>query len=97
MRVTREQIEARIERVEYLRVQQTGTLCFITLDNGFIESGESRCVDAAEFNEAKGREIAYNEAFENLWGYFGFMVIEDAYRADTERLRLARQVNAMAR
>ncbi|MFD1555752.1 Gp49 family protein [Paraburkholderia silviterrae] len=87
--VTREHIEARIATVEYIYTDHAITLCFITLDNGFIESGESRCIDPADFSEARGREIAYTEAFENLWGYFGFMAMEDAHRDRAKMLRQA--------
>lgn len=80
MKITREQIEARIAGVEYIVTHGRMTLCFITLDNGFVQSGESCCVDAAEFNSDTGRKLAYDKAFDELWKLYGFMAREDAYR-----------------
>jgi hypothetical protein len=89
MKITREQIEARIKGVEYIVTHGRMTLCFITLDNGFIESGESVCIDAAEFNSETGRQIAYDDAFDQLWGYFGFVAMEDAHRSKAAPQQIA--------
>lgn len=89
MKITREQIEARIESVEYIVTHETLTLCFITLDNTFVQSGESRCIAAADFNAVKGQQVAYEDAFDKLWPYFGFMAREDAHRQGKQPQQLA--------
>lgn len=80
MKITREQIEDRISSVEYIVTHGTLTLCFIQLDNGFVQSGESRCIDPKTFSSATGQQLAYDAAFDQLWPYFGFMAREVAHR-----------------
>lgn len=81
MKVTQEQIEARIKDVEYFMLgESTVMICQITLDNGYSTTGKSACVDPLEFNEAIGQEIAYNNAFDQLWPLFGFLLAEQIYR-----------------
>jgi hypothetical protein len=89
--ITRERIEARIESVEYIVTTRTMALCFLTLDNGFVQSGESPSVDPAEFDRTRSMQLAYEDAFDKLWPYFGFMACEDRHREAIERQR-AQQV-----
>lgn len=79
------EIESRISNVYYERPSHkigndTITLCYIELDNGFSVLGTSATVDADKFDEQKGREIAYENAFEQLWQLFGFLEVEQRYR-----------------
>lgn len=81
-RITREYIQDRIEDVSYLilPLDRRCTVCQITLDNGFTVRGESICVDPDNFEEKVGRKVAYDNAFQQLWKLFGFMLTEDLYR-----------------
>jgi hypothetical protein len=76
---TRAQIEARVVVVEYVK-RGTKTLCFLTLDNGWEQSGESDCVDPAKYNEDRGADIAFEDAIDQLWPLLGFLEKEDLYR-----------------
>lgn len=87
MPITREQIEARIETVEYVAARDKLTLCSVTLDNGFIVSGEASCIDPAEFNSSVSQRMAYEDAVDKLWTYLGFMAREDAHRDQLDRRR----------
>lgn len=80
MKITKEQIEARIKGVEYEVTHGRLTFCIVTLDNGFLVTGQSCCVEVADFNEDTGRKMAYDDAFDQLWPYFGFLTKEDAFR-----------------
>lgn len=71
--LTKEKIESHIADVEYQRFGKTGTLCVITLCNGYTVTGESRCIDPEIFHEGTGENIAYENAFEKLWGILGYV------------------------
>lgn len=49
------------------------TLCLITLTNGWVEVGYSACVDAAAYDEALGRELAYKAAYKKVMDKLAFM------------------------
>ena len=50
--------------------------CRIVLDNEFSVSGESACVNAANYNQQIGEKIAYENAFRQLWPLFDFLLAE---------------------
>lgn len=76
-RVHVEDIEQRIASIAYQVLDGTTvTICSITLDNGFSVRGESACVDPANFNTAIGEKYAYENAFEKLWPFLGFLLAE---------------------
>lgn len=52
----------------------TVTVCCLTLENGFNSIGESACVSPHNFNAAKGREIARDNAKEKLWVLEGYLL-----------------------
>lgn len=82
-RVTKEGIKARIEEAFFTKIGLTLTHCRIVLDNGFSVSGESACVNAANYNEEIGNKIAYDNAFAKLWQLYGFLLAENNLRART--------------
>ncbi len=82
MKVTEEQMKARIRYVDYvLHKGTTLTTCTIQLDNSFTVVGESACVDQSLFNKQIGEELAYEDAFRKLWPLFGFLLAEDRWRS----------------
>lgn len=88
MKITIEQVKARIVETEYQLTHDTLTLCFATLDNGFVIVGKSACIDPHEFNGEIGRKVAYDDAVDQLWPYLGFLAVEDAYRAHQQIVQL---------
>ena len=75
--VTLEQIEKRIVKKEFYRHGNTTlTICILTLDNGFTVTGESACVDPANFSAEIGEQIAYENAREKIWALEGYLLIE---------------------
>lgn len=70
-RVTKESIEARIAEVDYQTLILCGKkfmYCAIKMDNGFVVVGKpSVCIDAANWREEIGREVSYDNTFEELW------------------------------
>ncbi|MCW6831681.1 Gp49 family protein [Salmonella enterica] len=55
------------------------TLCIIILENGFKVEGVSACVDPANYDESKGRECAYENAFNKIWELEGYMLRQALY------------------
>lgn len=70
--LTKEDLEKQIKDVQYVRFAETGTLCAIVLTNGYTVTGTSSCIDPANFNEEIGKEIAYENAFDQLWQVLGY-------------------------
>jgi hypothetical protein len=77
-RVTEEAMKKRIASVRYLRDELT-TICVITLDNGFKVIGHSTPAKAGNFNAEVGEHYAYDNAFRQLWQFFGFLLVEQSF------------------
>ena len=75
-RVTKTYIEGRIAKSEFWRWGPTLTLCKLTLDNGYVVIGKSACVNEVNYNQEIGERIAFDNAFNELWPVFGFMLAE---------------------
>jgi len=60
------------------------TICTLTLYNGFTVRGESSCVRIENFDEGVGREIAANNARDEVWKMLGFRLAERLYLEDNE-------------
>jgi hypothetical protein len=75
-RVTPEYMKSRITNTDLTRIGEKVTHCRIVLDNGFSVSGESACVNAANYNQQIGEKIAFDNAFRQLWPLFGFLLAE---------------------
>lgn len=78
-RVTEESIKAKIESVDYttLNVGDTlGTLCIITMRNGWMSTGFSAPADTRNFDAEVGKRYAYDNAFKPLWQLEGYLLRE---------------------
>lgn len=65
------------------------TICIIILENGFKVEGVSACVDPANYNEQKGRECAYENAFEKIWEVEGYLLRQAMWEKDETAKALA--------
>lgn len=52
------------------------TLCILQLRNGFVLIGKSACVNAANFDEAVGRQLAREDAVKQVWPLLGFRLAD---------------------
>lgn len=70
-RVTKELIESRIEEVDYQTVVIAGQkmmFCGIKLAGGFVQVGKPAvCIDPSNWRDEIGKQISYDNAFEDLW------------------------------
>lgn len=75
-RVTEDSIKAKIAMVEYEVVKGTGTICIITMQNGWISTGFSAPADARNFDPEVGKRYAFDNAFKPLWQLEGYLLRE---------------------
>lgn len=73
-RVTEEDIKAAIVSAQYHVVGEKTTICLLQLKNGFEVVGSSSCVDPENFDQLKGQELAYRDAFERIWELEGYVM-----------------------
>lgn len=71
-KITKEFLESEIIQIDYKRLGSKITHCTITTKSGFVFTGESACVDPADYNEDIGSKIAYDNAFHKMWMPYGF-------------------------
>ncbi len=69
-----------IDNVSYYnKPGTTHTTCYIKLKNGCIVTGESACVDPANYLQSKGEEIAYTNAKSKIWQLEGYLLMNDLF------------------
>lgn len=79
-RLTPNYIDSLIQTVRYhVFPDTTTTVCCIELPNGFTVTGDSACASPANFNAQVGREIAYRNAREKIWGHEGYLLRQRLY------------------
>lgn len=73
-KITTDDLHALISRTEYTRLEgTTKTFCHIFIgDSGFSVTGESACLNPADFDGAVGRDFAFKDAFNKLWPLEGY-------------------------
>lgn len=75
-RVTLDSMEAKIDGVQYLLVDEILTLCVLRMANGFYVVGESAPASPANFNRDLGEKFAYENAIRQLWKLEGYALRE---------------------
>lgn len=88
-KVTKEYIESRIKRVEYMPHGRSSVYCFLTLDTGWVEEGKAGAVSPENFDIEIGKRYAYDAAFKKLWPLFGFALKEQLHGLNGLRSSLA--------
>lgn len=74
-RLTPEKIDNQIKYVEYWRVPNTtSTVCAMVLQNNFVVIGKSAAASLANFDEEIGKQIAYQDAREQIWQLEGYVL-----------------------
>jgi hypothetical protein len=78
-RVTEESISAKIKNVAYMKVMNCGTLCVITMENGWVSTGFSAPASPENYDEEVGKRYAYDNAFKPLWQLEGYLLREQLF------------------
>lgn len=50
------------------------TFCVLMLRNGYTVAGHSACASPENYNEQKGRDVAREHAFEQVWPLMGYQL-----------------------
>jgi hypothetical protein len=77
-RVTETLIKDKIGSVIYLKHEHL-TICIITMENGFMVTGQSAPANASNYNAKVGQTYAYENAFKQLWVLEGYLLREILY------------------
>lgn len=82
-KVTKEDLERLVAQSKTTFTNPAGTLthCVITLPCGYTVTGESACVDPANYDKELGEKYALEQAVEKLWPLEGYLLANDIYRA----------------
>ncbi len=76
-KVTKKIIDDKICEVGYLILpNSTVTICSITMINGFHVIGKSACVDSGNFKRELGEQLAFKDAYRQLWSLEGYLLAE---------------------
>lgn len=99
-RITPGHIEDVIMGEQYIRVpNSTMTMCFLTLANGTIVTGESACASPANFDADLGEQIARADAVQKIWPLEGYLLRQRLafgqveWIADSMIAKIAHEVN----
>ena len=78
--VTLEQINSKIIKEQFFNLDGTTlTICLLTLQNGFVVTGESACASPEKFNKEIGDRIAKENAVHKIWALEGYLLKESLY------------------
>jgi len=79
-RLTPALIDAAIKSEDYhIFPGTTLTVCALTLQNGFIVTGESAAASPANFDVELGRKIARDNARNKIWAFEGYLLRQKLY------------------
>lgn len=77
-RVSLDSIKAKIIKEEYTHPVMIPhmTICLLMVSNGFVVLGKSTPADVDNFNEALGKQFAYEDAVRQLWPLEAYLLRE---------------------
>lgn len=77
-RVSLDQILKKIHHIDYYNPPRHPhfTICLITMNNGFIAIGDSAPADPLNYDEALGKQFAYENAVRKLWPLEAYALLE---------------------
>jgi hypothetical protein len=78
-RITPEDVEASIKKVEYTKLGTKMTAATVTMTNGHEVVGLAGCVNPANFDLKIGGPIALNKAKDQIWALLGYQLQEATY------------------
>ena len=71
--VTLDSIKAKVKDTQYF-VEGVLTIAICTMENGYVVTGQSACADPANFDQALGQKIAYDDAVKKMWPLEGYLL-----------------------
>ena len=81
-RLTPEIIESKIKKCEFHKLTEVLTVCVITLENGFIVTGESACASPENYDKELGEKISRMNAVGKIWTLEGYLLKQKLFEAE---------------
>jgi hypothetical protein len=78
-RITPQRVQEVIKDAQYHRLTETLTVCVLTLQNGFVVTGESACASPENYNQEIGNRVARENAESKVWMLEGYLLKEKLY------------------
>lgn len=70
-------LKAKVVGELFVKVGDTTTMmCSLQLENGFVVTGTSACIDPANFDLEIGKQIAYDNAIDKIWQLEGYLLAQ---------------------
>ena len=73
-RLTPDKINATIKSSKFIKATDVLTVCVLTLQNGFIVTGESACASPENYDQELGEKIAFENARDKIWALEGYLL-----------------------
>jgi len=83
-RVSSKMVDRKIKEIEFCRPfpEKAGlVVCTLLLENGFTVVGTSACASLENFREEVGKQLAFENAREKIWGLEGYLLKDRLFRA----------------
>ena len=80
-RITPEIIESKIKKCEFHKLTEVLTVCVLTLENGFIVTGESSCTSPENYNKELIEKISRMNAVGKIWMLEGYLLKQKLFEA----------------
>jgi len=77
-KLSEDYIKFKIIEIRYL-VDRNITTCVITMENGYEVVGFSACVHSEIFDLDTGKQLAYQDAFRNIWPLEGYLLAQKRF------------------
>lgn len=75
-------LKAKVVGELFVKVGDTTTIvCNLVLENGFVVTGTSACLDPANYDEVIGKQIAYDNAIDKMWQLEGYLLAQRRFEA----------------
>ena len=78
--VTLDSIKAKVRDTKYV-VDGVLTIAMVTMENGYMVTGQSACADPANYDAALGEKIAYDDAVKKVWPLEGYLLRQRLFEA----------------
>lgn len=89
-KITPEMVENSISSVEFVERKNKLTVCIITLNNGFMVTGETGVIRPELYDAELGKKYSEENARNKIWFYLGVCLQESISSINLERLQVIR-------
>ena len=80
MKLTDEYIKSKIRDIKHIEAfPGKMVICILTLENGYVVTGESACIDMLDFDLEIGKQLAYKNAESKVWVLEGYLMQQKMY------------------